>query len=479
VSRKIFSPNFFSRYLSRSFFRWVFIVFVLLAIPVGVYLVRENVSFFKYATGRKADIFIDMGRTYEEKRGAVWKNLAQGGEEKEHSLSLVTNEIRQLDVDYIRIDHIYDYYDVVKNGSDGSLSFDWSKLDVLVNDILSSGAKPFFSLSYTPRVFSRSGSEVDLPKNWFDWEQLVQSTVEHYSGKDGLDIPDVYYEVWNEPDLFGNFKIYGEKNYLDLYMHTLSGIERAQGLSNFFVGGPATTALYDNWTLGLIKFCEVNNLRLDFISWHSFGKDINNLELDTYKLRRRLSYYPTYFSSQLVISEIGINSEKDPSYDSLGAAIHTIVSACVLETAVDRMFTFEIKDGPYSDEKNSGSWGILTNEKYGGIEKKPRYRALLFLNTLRGKRVNLVNDGTWVKAMGKLDGNTLRFLVVNYDPLGKHSEAVPIKIVNLADDNFIYRRINFEGKAQQRNIVVKDNEWETVEYFGPNTASIFELEFQK
>src|SRR3972149_1571123 len=52
------------------------------------------------------------------------------------------------------------------------------------------------------------------------WQNLAQKTVEHVSGKAGLNLSNVYYEVWNEPDLFGGYKVYGGKNYLDLYSHS-------------------------------------------------------------------------------------------------------------------------------------------------------------------------------------------------------------------------------------------------------------------
>src|SRR5690606_20072505 len=146
----------------------------------------------------------------------------------------------------IRIDHIYDFYDVVNVNVDGSLTYDWSKLDQVVDDILEMGAKPFFSLSYMPKVIS-TGTELDVPIDWSLWMQVVRETVRHYSSRDGKAIENVYYEVWNEPDLFGNFELYGEKSYIAMYQNAALGALAVENSLPFKIGGPATSGYYPNW----------------------------------------------------------------------------------------------------------------------------------------------------------------------------------------------------------------------------------------
>src|SRR4030042_2787442 len=122
-----------------------------------------------------------------------------------------------------------------------------------------------FALSYMPPVIS-SGDIVSAPRDWNEWSLVVQRTIEHYSGN--MNVPEIAYEVWNEPDLFGQWKTYGEKNYLDLYRFAASGAGRAKVKQNFKLGGPATTAPYTAWTKNFLAFVSQNNLRLDFFSWH-------------------------------------------------------------------------------------------------------------------------------------------------------------------------------------------------------------------
>jgi beta-xylosidase len=245
--------------------------------------------------------------------------LAQDEESgKRMILPVVTQEA--LGPQYIRIDHIYDFYGVVRRDA-GVLVFDWTKLDETVDDILATGAKPFLSLSYMPSAIS-SGSEIDNPANWGDWELTVQRTVEHFSRDRG--IADVYYEVWNEPDLFGSYKTYGDKNYLNLYSHSVVGAGRAGGTKPYKIGGPATTALYENWVKSLLKFASNNNLRIDFLSWHKYSKDLGAYEKDIESVDKWLLDFPQYSDIELMITEIGPNSDNDKVYDGYFGAIHAL-----------------------------------------------------------------------------------------------------------------------------------------------------------
>ncbi len=459
-------------YKTNSFRNLLIILVLVLSIPVGVYLSLRKTSFWGKAFGVPANLVIDVGSSFNVP-GGVWKNLAQGGEENARMLAPVVGKVKAVNPEYIRIDHVFDYYDTVSKDFSGKLAFNWAKLDLTISDILAVGARPFISLSYTPPVIS-SGNVTDLPTNWGDWETSVQSLVEHVSGKGGLNISGVYYEVWNEPDLFGRFKFSGEKDYRDLYFHSVVGANKAQGVNAFKIGGPATTGLYENWVKGLLKFTAESGLRLDFISWHSYAKDLNKYEDDLVKSRTWLAEFPERKNIELIISEIGINSENDKGYDGGFSAIQTIATATLFETEISRMFTFEIKDGP-GPEKFWGRWGILTHEKWGEPEVKPRYYALTFLNQMMGNKINIAGEGSWVKAFGKEEGGVYRLLVVNYDPQGKHYETVPMNFINIPYKSFSFKRKNFTGEVKEQKVVIEGTGWQTTEGFDANSAAIFTI----
>lgn len=452
-----------------------FVPILLLLVALGVILIAlpEAVRYLGRATGTPANIVVNM----EGLVGPLprpWRNLAQGGEESEPMIDDVTAEIAALQTEYVRIDHIYDQYRVVSREG-GQLSYDWARLDAVVQSILAAGAKPFLALSYMPPAISK-GDIVELPTDWNDWERVVQATIEHYSGRNAMNISEVYYEVWNEPDLFGGFKTYGDKNYLDLYAHSVAGANRASNVNSFKIGGPATTALYENWVDRFLDFANDNGYRLDFYSWHRYNLDLEQYEKDIAEIESWLERHPEKIDMELLVTEWGHDSENDPGYDSGFGAIHTMAVSRIMMGRVDRGFVFEIKDGPGS-EQYWGRWGLLTHEKWGTPVKKPRYNALAFLNTLGDTRVSLGGEGSWVKGIAALKDSVYQILLINYDPNGRHVETVPVTLDNLPSGNFTYTRTDWGGSPRRQVVATDSAQWRTQEYMPANSATMITVEF--
>ncbi len=381
-----------------------------------------------------------------------WRSFAQGGEEfTPYTLTPVVSEMALLSPKYIRIDHLYDFYEVVSKNEDSFLNYNFEKLDIVVSDILKTGAKPFFAISYMPPVLSRDGIVTSLPNNWIDWQELVRSTIEHYSGREGMNLEGVYYEIWNEPDLFGRWEIgRGEKDYLLLYTYSARGALGAQNTNKFFFGGPATTGAYPNWFRTLIDYTNRSNLPLDFISWHYYGADINKFSRDIDNIDQILREYPSR-SMQKIVTEWGIDSENNPAYDNLLSATHTLATLKAVGGRLDQAFIFEIKDGIDPAGSPSGlwgRWGILGHETSGKIEK-PRYKALQMLNSLSGNLIEVTGGGTYVDAFATRNNDTLNILLYNFDLTGSNYESVPLTLSNLEQGNYRITWYSLVSKTPQ------------------------------
>lgn len=447
----------------------------LIGIVVIVIVIPAAVRYVGRAVGFPANLVVD----YDSPLGQMptpWRNLAQGGEEAKAMLGNVTVEVKALRPEYIRLDHIYDAFKVVSRDG-GQLRYDWNGLDGAVNEILATGAKPMLSLSYMPLAISK-GDIIDLPSDWEEWGQVVRATVEHYSGRGNRNISGVIYEIWNEPDLFGSYKTYGDKNYLTMYEVSSKAAQAAANVNRFEIGGPATTGLYQNWEERLIKFVDEKNLRLDFLSWHRYDTDLSQFEEDADRARGWAEKIPALVNLKFYVTEWGHNSEVDAGYDSKFGAIHTIAASRVMMAKVQRAFVFEIKDGP-GKEKLWGRWGLLTHENFGTPEEKPRYKALQFLNILGPYRISLAGEGSWVKGIASTDATgNIKLMIVNYDPAGVHSEGVPILFDNLPKGNFKYQRRNFLGSTLAPiQVATSAASWKTTEYFAPNSAAMISLDF--
>ena len=111
-------------------------------------------SLYTKASGTKANIVVDASVPMESISTNFYHAFAQGGEEANDMIAPIAAETKALSPEIIRIDHIYDHFDVV-SGSSGNLSYNFDKLDQIVNTIVSVGAKPLLALSFMPSVIAK------------------------------------------------------------------------------------------------------------------------------------------------------------------------------------------------------------------------------------------------------------------------------------------------------------------------------------
>jgi beta-xylosidase len=438
--------------------------FLLITLSLLTWQSKKIQIWWKEANGQPANIVIDTGAILGP-MPQPWRALAQGGEEREPMLTPVIAETKQLKPKYIRLDHVFDAYNLVGGGKNNGMTYDFRQLDKTVDDILATGALPFFSLSYMPPTISKDGQVTSLPENWSDWSAIVRTFIEHYSAKNNRNLANVYYEVWNEPDLFGNWKTRDcrllepncdpEKDYLTLYLHSALGAQQAKNTNPFYLGGPATTSFYPAWFEKLLELAETRNLRLDFLSWHRYHPETDFYNQELEDLKTIIEKHPRFLGLKKIISEWGSDPENSPNHDSIFDAAHTVATSRALMARVDLAFAFEIKDGPDpAGNKYWGRWGLLTHQN-SGQEKKPRYYALDFLNQLGGERLSLAGEGTWVKGIAGQDKNSIQVLLTNYDSASQHQEITPIKFINLAPGDYLYQE-NFllaKGSQQKKTVV--------------------------
>jgi len=439
--------NKFKRIRWKQYLPLAGLLVMLVAIVAGSLNIGQVRQWFGNASGVEANMVVET-QTVLGPLPRPWRNLAQGGESHEYRFTSVIDQVKSVHPEYVRIDHVYDFYEIVGRNGEGQLTFDWNRLDPVLDDILMMGAKPFISLSYMPPAIS-SGDVTDKPRNWTEWQVVVQKTIEHISGHRGRNIANVYYEVWNEPDLFGGWKTYGDKNYLDLYRYAAYGAKSTGNVQAFKLGGPAITAYYEAWVDNLLTFVEKNNLRFDFFSWHRYHTNVDEFVSETRAIDLALEKHPRLLLSvEKIISEWGFNPEVDAGYDGAYGAAHMVAVATELPKWVDRAFVFEIQDGKDPAGKEFwGRWGLFTNSDFGS-RSKPRFRALQMLEQLGEERLSMYGKGTWVRGLATKNGTITRTLLVNYDPSGRHSENVPVTFTQVRPGEFLLKQRFLDGKLQ-------------------------------
>lgn len=262
------------------------------------------------------------------------------------------------------------------------------------------------------------------------------------------------YEVWNEPDLFGGWKMGGPKNYVTLYSVAANAANRVKNVKPFKIGGPATTGFYPAWVTGFYDKLD-SSVRIDFFSWHRYSARVEDFVSDAVTAKKMMETRIAR-SQYLYISEWGINPERSSAYDGRWVAAHFLaVNTALSDTNIDLTLAFEVMDGAPGDKQFHGGWGMLTNPKYGAVAKKPRFKALEMISKLDGAKLPLLGSGTYVTALSAYDAKgVIRVLATNYDIRGKHEELFPITIVGLSEGNYVVREEYLSGRVLNTDVLV-------------------------
>lgn len=354
--------------------------------------------------------------------------------------------------------------------------------------MVDTGATPFVSLSYFPQeVASYDVGEVT---NWGEWQRIVTNLVERVSGKNGYNLHNVYYEVWNEPDgpTFGEFQIGAGKDYFVLYQKTIEAIARAQNVNSFKVGGPALADpkrcsdgllfICKEYFLGrFLELVSEQSLRLDFVSWHRYGKKISEFEEDLAFVGSLTSKYPNLAGTEKVLSEWSSDSERDQIHGSIFDAAHLVAMMSALAGKVDLATKFEIRDGPQDSSVDGVGWGLI---KYDGTMKSA-FAALRLLDLLRSEWVPIEGEGSLVTGLASRDNSGFTLILANYDQAFRNTQDVPVSVINLIPgryrlNKYIMNSASPLGSNTTGELDLSSGTWQTSEVLFPNSVVLWDLQ---
>jgi hypothetical protein len=302
--------------------------------------------------------------------------LSQGGESSDPGFF---DNIRQtgaaLGPGLVRIDNIFNHYNIVSRGPDGLLTYHWDDLDRALNGIRAMGKEPLICLSYMPEALtSKPGSRVSPPANYDEWGALVKATVTHVNIDRRMGVR--YWEVWNEPDQWSFWQApYPE--YMHLYDVAADAAIAADPTVK--LGGPGVASFLPSHLDEFLQhqFYRGDKARVDFITWHSYGYSVENIGASIRKAREIIAKYPG-LDPEIIISEFNVlqggagDTSANGYTDTAQGAIAFLSSIEGMQRdRLDRALLFELKDGP-GPKSYWGRWGILT---YDG-KPKPIYHAL-------------------------------------------------------------------------------------------------------
>jgi xylan 1,4-beta-xylosidase len=436
-----------------------------------------------------------------------WKNAIAVGRAyellREDALEHLRFVQRSIGYRYCRFHGLFhDEMAVVDRREDGALAFRWHQIDKVYDALLKMDLRPFVELNPMPSALA-SGQQtifdwrmnVTPPRDYREWEQLVEAFTRHCVDRYGIDeVRQWYFEVWNEPNLEG-FWSGTKEEYWQLYAAAAHAVKRVS--QDLKIGGPASSKA--SWIGDIIAHCTANGLPLDFVSTHLYPQDeyvtypdrkgsphepgeffsdtVRSVQVQVAKSSRPdLEIHWTEWNSLSTASTSAVTWTKNTWVDSINGAALICKTCVTLDDACNTLCwwvasdVFEESGMPQSEF--SSTYGLVT---INGLPKAT-FNAFEFLNRLGNVRCETVSDEALPHGCGwcaTRSGDTLQVLLWHQvlPEVGKQKEwqcrlALPIAV---ADNYFVIQsRIGVDGGSA----------WESwVELGQPQDLSTEEMRF--
>lgn len=301
-------------------------------------------------------------------------------------------------------------YQEYEEGGVTKSEYNFTYLDMVIDDYISLGLRPFVELGFMPQKLA-SGMQtifywkghVTPPKDYQKWADLIKATLQHWIDRYGREEAITWpLEVWNEPNLPGFWKDADMPEYFKLYEVSAKAVKEVD--SRFRVGGPAICGVDDErWLREFLTHCSKEKLPLDFVTRHAYATEMPDRagRYDYQKLRTPkvfldeltvsrniIDSFPEYKGMEMHITEFNTSyTPKNPIHDTnLNAAyIARLLSEMGDTSASYSYWTF----GDIFEEQGvaftpfSGCFGLVAN----GMIRKPTYWAFSFFKQLKGSGV--------------------------------------------------------------------------------------------
>jgi xylan 1,4-beta-xylosidase len=341
-------------------------------------------------------------------------------------------------------------------------AYDWTRFDMVYDAIMAASMRPIVEISFTPPgiasnpsqnqaqlwyggvspniskpILPPTGDAGALP-TWDHWQKFMADIVTHLESRYGADEVrnNWYFEVWNEATwMYGP----GIAGYNELYLNTAQGLLKGDPMIK--VGGPADSGGDSPYSIpSLIDFAKTNSVKLDFISYHHYGKD-SGADADAggflgYKNMLFGVIANKGFTGEIINDEWGSTYEAALSRDTevsasfIAKAIHFIGTDTT--TPMPAMYGYWTLSDVY-EEINTGAAKAYREGNYGLLLKgddtipvsydlaKPAFNAFRLLHMMTDTTVpvtggvtDATSDGVNAVATLAADGKSLQILVYNH-----------------------------------------------------------------
>lgn len=340
-----------------------------------------------------------------------------------------TSYYKELGVQYVRLHDIPYTFDAVQDinyvfpnmeaDPEREESYNFGQTDFYINTITSEGMKVIYRLGYSIE-FEKTPLVHNVPPASFDkWASICAHVVRHYNQgwANGKELGITYWEVWNEPDSPG-FWAGSPESFYQLYEATAKAVKAVDPALK--VGGPALAALKMDFLEGLLKYCQEHQTPLDFVSWHHYAWDAEDVAARAAQVRTLMDKYG-FTKAESILDEWNFIPANYAELDRQGLFTQ---QAGMPGTAFDAAVLIRLQDAPV-DIANFYTGTCLVYGLFNiyGTPHKAYYSFLAFRRMLDcPKRLAIDNpnqEGVYVLAGLSEDKTMVRVLASNTSPAAR------------------------------------------------------------
>jgi len=235
-------------------------------------------------------------------------------------------------------------------------SYDFTLTDKFLNNIRSCGSGIFYRLGQSIEHWVKKYGS-NPPKDFQKWAIICEHIIKHYNQGwcNGFFWNIKYWEVWCEPDNMPACWTGTMRQFYDLYEITAKHIKSA--IPDVLIGGPG----FAEWSIAngtlekFIKYMAENNVPLDFLSWHTYSRDIEEYTKRAVIVRELLDKYG-YNDAQSILDEFNylINWQEGmvPSIEKRqgieGACLVSSLMATIQNMSVDMLFYYDTRPSAFN-----------------------------------------------------------------------------------------------------------------------------------
>lgn len=168
-------------------------------------------------------------------------------------------------------------------------NYDFSLTDYYLQSIFALGAEVTFRLGYSAEWTYHPPLHNVPPRDFAKWAAICAHILQHYNQgwANGHHYNIKYWEIWNETDI-PNFWSGTPEQYYKLYELTAQSLKNLD--PSIKVGGP-TLASRLEFLDGFLKYCADHKVPLDFVSWHIYAQQPNEVVSKAAKVQELLDKY--------------------------------------------------------------------------------------------------------------------------------------------------------------------------------------------